>query len=253
MNATATIEHHVVSDSEWQQASRELLSKEKEFSRLGDDLSRQRRDLPCRRVAKSYIFESAQGKVGLTDLFSGRSQLATYHFMFGPDWTEGCHGCSYVTDHLNGTLEHLRARDVSLVLISRGPLAKLMAFKQRMRWRLPWVSSGGCDFNRDFGVSFSREEIASGEKLYNHGTRAPYAEENPGLSCFVRDSSGVVFHTYSTYARGLDALLSTYVILDRVVKGRDEAGLPSSMAWLRHHDKYEPVLQSIESCCHSTE
>jgi predicted dithiol-disulfide oxidoreductase (DUF899 family) len=156
-------------------------------------------------------------------------------------------------DHVNGAVDHLRARDVSLVAVSRGPLDKLVAFQKRMGWRFCWVSSGGSNFNRDFGVSFSKDELAGGEKLYNLDTRKPYAEENPGLSMFYKDASGAIFRTYSTYARGLDPLLVTYAILDRAPKGRDEADLPSSMAWLRHHDKYEPALHTAGSCCHKTE
>src|SRR5262249_43119701 len=156
----------------------------------------------------------------LADLFSGCSQLAVYHFMFGPDWTEGCHGCSYVMDHMNDAIEHLRARDVSLVLVSRGPLEKLEAFKKRMGWRFFWVSSGSCDFNFDFGVSFTKEDLDRGDndKKYNFGTRAPHGEENPGLSLFYKNAGGSVFHTYSTYGRGVEAMLTTYAVLDRSPK-----------------------------------
>ncbi len=248
-----TLDHEVDANSEWLRAHRDLLAKQKELTRLSDELSRQRRELPWTQVQKEYVFEGPEGKVSLFDLFDGRSQLATYHFMFGPDWVEGCPGCSYVTDHLNGTIEHLRARDVTLVLVSRAPLEKLTAFKQRMGWRLRWVSSGGCEFNRDFGVTFTKEEVASGAKTYNFGTTAPHGEENPGLSCFYKDASGAIFHAYSTYARGLEVLLGTYAILDRAPKGRDEAGLPVPMSWVRHHDKYEPTVQSLGSCCHGKE
>ncbi|HEX3657212.1 MAG TPA: thioredoxin family protein [Pirellulales bacterium] len=250
MNSPATLNHEVVSRDEWLKAAAGFLAKEKELTRLSDELSRQRRELPWNRVDKDYVFEGPQGQVHLADLFSGRSQLAVYHFMFGPDWTEGCPGCSYVTDHMNGAVEHLRARDVALVLVSRGPMQKLAAFKQRMGWRIPWVSSGGCDFNRDFGVSFTQEEVAAGAPLYNFGTTAPHGEENPGLSFFCKDAGGAIFHTYSTYGRGLETLLGTYMLLDRAPKGRDEAGLPSPMSWVRHHDKYEPTVQGIAACCH---
>ena len=250
MTAATTHEHAVVSHSEWLRASREFLDKEKELTRLSDELARQRRELPWTRVEKNYVFEGPQGKQNLADLFNGKSQLAVYHFMFGPDWTEGCPGCSYVTDHMNGVLEHLGARDVSIVLISRGPLEKLTAFKKRMGWKLPWVSSGGGNFNRDFGVAFTKEEVASGANAYNFATIPPHGEENPGLSLFCKDQGGAVFHTYSSFGRGLEALLGTYVILDRSPKGRDEDSLPMPMAWVRHHDKYEPTLQSAESCCH---
>jgi predicted dithiol-disulfide oxidoreductase (DUF899 family) len=251
MTSTATLDHAVVSRSEWLRASREFLDKEKELTHLSDELARQRRELPRTRVEKNYVFDGPQGKLGLADLFSGRSQLAVYHFMFGPDWTEGCPGCSYVTDHINGSLEHLGARDVSLVLVSRGPLDRLLAFKQRMGWKLPWVSSGGCDFNQDFGVAFTNDQVASGAKAYNFGTIPPHGEENPGMSYFCKDATGTIFHTYSTYGRGLDALLGTYVILDRAPKGRDEQDLPRPMSWLRHHDKYESTSQDGHSCCHN--
>ncbi len=248
--ASATLDHPVVSKSQWLRARSELLAKEKELTRLGDELSRQRRELPWTRVDKQYVFQSPQGNKSLADLFNGRSQLATYHFMFGPDWAEGCPGCSYVTDHMDGALEHLQARDVSLVLISRAPLEQLLAFKKRMGWHIPWVSSAGGDFNHDFGVSFTKEEVASGAKAYNFGTTVPHGEENPGLSFFYKDPSGALFHTYSTFGRGLETLLGTYAILDRAPKGRDEESLASPMAWVRHHDKYEPTAEGAGSCCH---
>lgn len=244
--------HPVVSKAQWLRARRELLDKEKELTRLGDELTRQRQALPWTRVETEYQFLSPRGMLTLGDLFDGCSQLATYHFMFGPDWEEGCPGCSYVTDHIDGALEHLRARDVSLVLVSRGPLDKLMAFRKRMGWHTPWVSSAATGFNHDFGVTFTAVEVSSGAKSYNFGSSAPHGEENPGLSFFSKDPSGAVFHTYSTYGRGLDVLLGAYAILDRTPQGRDESGLPTTMAWLRHHDKYSPAVRSIGSCCHET-
>jgi predicted dithiol-disulfide oxidoreductase (DUF899 family) len=249
MNPASTLGHKVVSKNEWTEACRELLAKEKELTRMSDELARQRRTLPWTRVEKPYVFEAPQGKVRLVDLFDGRSQLATYHFMLAPDWNEGCRGCSHLTDHIDGSLEHVRARDLSLVLVSRAPLETITAFKKRMGWHIPWVSSGGSDFNHDFGVTFSKEEIAAGTKAYNFGTQSPYDEENPGMSFFYKDASGSIFHTYSTYARGLDAFLGTYVVLDRAPKGRDEEGLPFPGAWVRHHDKYEPTVQIGDSCC----
>lgn len=247
---TSTLDHQVVSKSEWLRASTELLAKEKELTRLSDELAAARRKLPWTRVEKNYVFTGTRGTLSLADLFAGRSQLATYHFMFGPDWEEGCPGCSYVTDHLGGTLEHLHARDVTLVLVSCGPIDKLLAFQKRMGWRVPWVSSDECDFNRDFAVSFSEEEVASGKNAYNFGTIPPHGPENPGLSFFYRNADGEVFHTYSTYARGLEGLLTTYTLLDRAPKGRDEEGLPMPMQWVRHHDKYEPSTVDIAPCCH---
>jgi predicted dithiol-disulfide oxidoreductase (DUF899 family) len=250
MNAAPTLDHNVMSKDQWLRAHRDFLAEEKELTRRSDELARRRRELPWTRVEKDYVFAGPHGKTGLGDLFDGRSQLATYHFMFGPDWAEGCPSCSYVTDHLNGVIEHLKARDVTLVLVSRASQEKLVAFKKRMGWHIPWLSSGGCEFNQDFAVSFSKADVAAGAKTYNLDTIAPYGEENPGLSFFYRDSSGAIFHTYSTYARGLDVLLGTYVILDRAPKGRDEASLPSAMAWVRYHDKYESTGQGDESCCH---
>jgi predicted dithiol-disulfide oxidoreductase (DUF899 family) len=207
--------------SEWLRASSEFLAKEKELTRLSDELSRQRRELPWTRVEKPYVFEGPKGKMSLADLFDGRSQLATYHFMLGPDSVEGCSGCSHLADNLDGTLVHLHAKDVSLVFVSRGPLEKIVAFKKRMGWHFPWVSSGLCDFNHDFGVSFSKEELASGAKTYNLNTRTPYSEENPGMSFFYKDAS----------------------VLDRAPKGRDEDTLPGAMGWVRHHDKYPQTVQ----------
>ena len=251
MSTSLTTGHGVVSQSEWQRTAREFLDQEKELTRMSDSLARRRRELPWTRVEKDYQFDGTQGKVSLAQLFGGKSQLTVYHFMFGPDFTEGCPGCSYVTDHLNGALEHLAARDVSLVLISRAPLAKLLAFKQRMGWKLPWYSASGCDFNQDFHVTFTKEQVASGKNVYNFGTTPAHGEENPGLSQFYRDTDGTIYHTYSSYGRGLETLLATYMVLDRAPKGRDEDGLPMPMAWLRHHDKYEPTVQSAASCCHS--
>ncbi len=248
--ATATRDPQVVSRREWLTAHTQFLAKEKELTRLSDELAGLRRELPWTRVEKEYVFTGPQGKLSLADLFNGRSQLATYHFMFGPDWEEGCPGCSYVMDHMQGAVEHLGARDVSLVLISRAPVEKLAAFPKRMGWHFRWVSSGGNDFNRDFGVYFTKQEVDSGAKAYNFATTAPHGEENPGLSCFCKDPGGTIFHTYSTYGRGLEAMLGTYAILDRVTKGRNEGGLPSPMAWVRHHDKYEPTSQGAGSCCH---
>ena len=250
MNPTGTLDHKVVSKSEWLRARSEFLAREKELTHLSDELARQRRELPWTRVEKDYVFTGPQVKLSLADLFLGRSQLATYHFMFGPDWEEGCPGCSYLMDHMDGAIAHLRARDVSLVLVSRAPLEKLAAFQKRMGWHFRWVSSGGCDFNRDFGVYFTKQEVDSGAKTYNFATIPPHGEENPGLSCFYKDPTGAVFHTFSGYGRGLEAMLGTYAILDRAPKGRDEDALPMPMSWVRHHDKYEPTAQGAGSCCH---
>jgi predicted dithiol-disulfide oxidoreductase (DUF899 family) len=252
MSSTATLGHKVVSKSEWQRACADFLAKEKELTRLSDEVARQRHELPWTKVDKNYVFEGPQGKVTLADLFGDHSQLAIYHFMLGPDWAEGCKSCSYLADHMDGAVVHLRARDLSLVLVSRAPMATIAAFNKRMGWQIPWFSSVGNDFNRDFGVTFTQQEVVGKAKSYNFGTQSPYSDENPGMSFFYKDPSGTVFHTYSAYARGLDALLTAYVILDRAPKGRDEEGLSMSMDWVRHHDKYQPTTVQIgESCCHS--
>jgi predicted dithiol-disulfide oxidoreductase (DUF899 family) len=230
--------HRAVSREEWLRARTALLAREKEPTRLGDQLSAERRALPWVIVEKKYVFDAPEGKRTLADLFAGRSQLAIYHFMFGPDWQEGCPSCSYVCDHIDATLPHLAARDVTVTMVSRAPLAKIQPFKERMGWRFAWVSSHGSDFNADFGVSFTREERARGKVNYNFVMQEFPSEEGPGLSVFYKDDRGDVYHTYSTFARGLEVLLGAYRILDMVPKGRDEEGLSFPMAWLRHHDRY---------------
>lgn len=243
--STTPSTHPIISPADWLTAAAALQQEEKELLRRSDELARKRRELPWTKIDKPYTFDGVRGPVTLADLFDGQSQLAVYHFMFGPDWQQGCPNCSFVTDHLNATLPHLRARDISLVLVSRAPLAKLTAFRRRLGWQIPWVSSGGSDFNRDFGVSFSKEEAESGRHLYNLETRPPYEQENPGLSIFTRDASGAIYRTYSTYARGVEAFLTTYTILDRVPKGRDEDPPQSPMSWVRYHDRYETPVQEI--------
>jgi predicted dithiol-disulfide oxidoreductase (DUF899 family) len=235
---TATKKHRVVSREEWLVARKAHLEKEKEFTRQRDELSRERRELPWVRVEKNYLFDSPNGKKTLTDLFEGRSQLIIYHFMFGPGWVEGCPSCSFLSDHIDGTLVHLNARDVSLVVVSRAPLPQIEAFKKRMGWRFNWVSSYGNDFNYDYHVSFKPEELAKGKIYYNYELQKFGAEEAPGASVFYQDSSGSVFHTYSEYGRGGDILLGTYNFLDLTPKGRDEDDLAFTMAWVRHHDRY---------------
>ena len=227
----------VVSRDEWLAARVELLKKEKELTRLRDEQSRQRRALPCVRVEKEYVFDGPHGRVTLAGLFGGRTQLVVYHFMFGPDWAEGCPSCSFLADHLDGMLPHLAARDVTLAAVSRAPMAKIAAFKQRMGWRFPWVSSSGTDFNRDYHVSFTADELARGPVRYNFGVQGFPSTEAPGVSVFAT-TAGAVFHTYSAYARGGEALLGAYAILDLVPKGRDEGGLGFTMGWVRHHDRY---------------
>lgn len=231
-------EFKVVGREEWLQARLDHLAKEKEFTRQRDRLSEQRRELPCYPVEKDYVFEGPGGKETLSDLFDGRSQLLVYHFMFHPDWAQGCKSCSLIADNYNGSAVHLAERDVTLVTVSVAPLSKIEPFKKRMGWDFKWVSSAGSDFNRDFQVGFTEEELAKGSVYYNyHDTGFPELE-GPGLSVFRKDESGAVFHTYSSYGRGLDMLIGTYHLLDLMPKGRDEAGLGYSMEWIRHHDRY---------------
>jgi predicted dithiol-disulfide oxidoreductase (DUF899 family) len=231
--------NRIVSRDEWLVARKQLLAREKELTRLHDELARQRRELPWVKIEKRYVFDGPHGKLTLADLFAGRSQLVVYHFMFGPDWQEGCPSCSFVSDHVDGALPHLAARDVSLALVSRALLAKLEAFKRRMGWRFPWVSSHGGDFNADFRVSFTKAEMQEGAVDYNYTRQAFPSEEAPGISVFHRDPRGDVFHTYSSFGRGVDPLVGTYMILDLVPKGRDEDALGFTMEWVRHHDRYE--------------
>ena len=233
------MEHRVVSQEEWLAARKQLLRKEKDLTRLRDQLSAERRELPWVRVDKEYVFEGPGGRQTLGDLFEGRSQLLVYHFMFGPDWEQGCPSCSLLSDHIDGANWHLPQRDVTLVAVSRAPLAQIEAFKKRMGWRFKWVSSYDNDFNRDYHVSFTPEEMAQGEVYYNYAMGEFPSEEAPGLSAFYKDENGQVFHTYSAYARGLDLLIGAYNYLDLAPKGRDEATLPWTMAWVRHHDRYD--------------
>ena len=228
----------IVSQAEWLKARQALLAQEKQFTRERDELSRQRRAMPWVEVTKPYQFEAPDGRKSLADLFAGKRQLIIYHFMFHPEWTSGCKSCSFWADNYNGAVDHLAARDTALVAISRAPLAKLEAFRQRMGWSFPWVSAVGDDFNHDFGVSFTKDEIASKAKLYNFGNNAFGGEDAPGISVFTRDASGKIFHTYSCYARGLDMLNGAYHLLDLTPKGRDEDTLPYPMNWVRLHDEY---------------
>jgi predicted dithiol-disulfide oxidoreductase (DUF899 family) len=236
------MQHPVVSREAWLAARRQHLAKEKEFTRLRDRLSAERRELPWVRVEKDYVFDGPAGQETLAELFAGRSQLIVYHFMLGPGWDEGCPSCSFLADHFDGALPHLQARDVTFVAVSRAPLPEIQAFQRRMGWRFKWVSSYGSDFNYDFHVSFTKEELAQGKVDYNYALAEGY-DELPGLSVFYKDADGVVFHTYSAYARGLDILLGAYNYLDLVPKGRDEAELPWTMAWVRHHDRYDRESQ----------
>jgi predicted dithiol-disulfide oxidoreductase (DUF899 family) len=231
--------HRIVSRDEWIAARTEHLAKEKELTRLRDQLSQERRELPWVKVDKAYVFEGPQGKETLADLFEGRRQLIVEHFMFDPSWDEGCKSCSFWVDNLNGIGVHLNHRDVTFVLVSRAPIATLTAYRQRMGWSVKWVSSLHTDFNRDYHVTFTPEEQASGQVYYNYARGAFPSPEAPGFSVFYKDTDGAVYHTYSCYSRGLDMLNGAYHLLDLVPKGRDEAGLSYGMEWLQRHDEYD--------------
>ena len=233
-------QHRVVSRDEWLAARKALLVKEKEFTRLRDQLSAERRELPWIKVAKTYIFDGPNGRETLADLFGGRSQLIVKHFMLGPEWSEGCVGCSFEVDHVEGALPHLEHHDVTYVVVSRAPPAKIEAFKKRMGWHFKWVSSYGSDFNYDYHVSFTPDEIAKGEAYYNYETRKIGIDELSGRSVFYKDENGDIFHTYSAYARGGESFLGTYAFLDITPKGRNETGPGHNLTdWVRHHDRYD--------------
>ena len=231
-------DHRIVSHDEWLAARRNFLSKEKEFNRLRDELSRERRELPWERVDKEYVFESTNGRETLADLFGEHSQLIVYHFMYGPDWEIGCRSCSFWADNFNNIVPHLAARDASLVAVSLAPLEKLQAQARRFGWTFKWVSSHGSDFNFDYHVSFSPEALERGDTVYNYTPQKLGSMEMPGISAFFRDGQQI-YHSYSTYARGLDMLNAAYHYLDIAPKGRDEEGLAYPMAWVKHRIAYE--------------
>jgi predicted dithiol-disulfide oxidoreductase (DUF899 family) len=240
------MEHPIVSRDQWLAARKQLLVKEKELTRLRDRLAAERRGLPWVKIEKPYVFDGPGGKETLVDLFGGRSQLIIKHFMLGPGWTEGCVGCSFELDHIDGILVHLEQRDVSYVAVSRAPLPKIEAFKERMGWHIKWVSSAGSDFNYDFHVSFAPEEIAKGEGYYNYEMRKIGIDEMSGRSVFHKDPTGEVFHTYSSYGRGGEDVLGTYRLLDLVPKGRDETGPNGNLTdWVRHHDRYSDQKSEV--------
>ena len=231
--------HKVVSREEWIAARKEHLAEEKEFTRLRDQLSQNRRELPWVKVEKDYLFDGRNGKQTLSDLFDGRSQLIIYHFMYGPDWEEGCPSCSFWADNFNGIDIHLNHRDISLIAVSSARLDTLEAYSKRMGWNFKWVSSFGSDFNQDYQVTFTPDEMEKGEMFYNFRITKFPSEEAPGISVFYMNQQGEVFHTYSCYARGLDMLNGAYHYMDLAPKGRDENDLPFTMAWLRRRDQYE--------------
>ncbi len=231
--------HKVVSREDWIAERKKHLKKEKEFTRLRDQLSKERRGLPWVKVEKEYVFDGPNGKETLADLFEGKSQLIVYHFMFGPEWDEGCPSCSFWADNYNGIVIHLNHRDISLVTVSRAPLDKLEAYKKRMGWSFKWVSSFGNDFNWDYNVSFTPEEMEKEQMYYNYKMMSFPSDEGPGISVFYKNDKGEIFHTYSCYQRGLDMLNGAYHLMDLVPKGRDEDELPYTMAWLERRDQYK--------------
>jgi predicted dithiol-disulfide oxidoreductase (DUF899 family) len=250
----STLDHRVVSRDRWVAERKTLLAREKELMRLRDQIATERRALPWVRIEKSYIFDTLEGRRTLAELFEGRRQLIVQHFMFGPGWEQGCPSCSFMADHIDGMTVHLAHRDVTFVAISRAPLADIERFRKRMGWQFKWVSSNGTDFNHDFHVSFTPEERAKGQAYYNYGMQPFESEELPGISVFYKDDAGDIFHTYSTYRRGVEVMMGTYNMLDLTPKGRDERP-DHGMEWVRHHDRYEPHDSSSSPSvqpCHQT-
>jgi predicted dithiol-disulfide oxidoreductase (DUF899 family) len=231
-------DHKIVSENEWIEARKALLKKEKELTILGDQLNQQRRELPWKEVNKEYVFEGPNGKQTLRELFDGRSQLIVYHFMFDPTWEAACLHCSFWADNFNGIIVHLNQRDVTMIAVSRAPYSKLAAYEKRMGWGFKWVSSYDTDFNFDYHVSFTPEELDRKETFYNYNLQDTHSSEREGVSVFYKDPADRVYHTYSAYARGIDMLNVAYHCLDLVPKGRDEAGHEFPQFWVRRHDEY---------------
>jgi len=251
---TATASHSVVSRERWLAERATLLAREKELTHLRDRIAGERRSLPWVRLEKDYVFDTPEGRRPLGELFDGRRQLVVQHFMFGPGWEQGCPSCSYMADHVDGMNVHLAHRDVTFMAVSRAPLADIERFRRRMGWQFRWVSSHGNDFNRDFGVSFTQEELDTGEVAYNYRKQPFPSEEAPGVSVFHRDEAGAVFHTYSTYGRGVEVMMGAYELIDLTPGGRDEHNLAYPMDWVRHHDRYAPApaaQAAATGCCHA--
>ncbi len=242
--------HPVAARDAWLAQRRQLLAREKELTRLGDAVARERRALPWVRVDKAYVFDTPAGRRPLADLFDGRRQLMVQHFMLAPGWEQGCKSCSFMADHLLGEEIHLRHRDLTVLLVSRAPLAEIERFRRRMGWPFTWVSAHDNDFNQDFHVSFPAASRVDGQVSYNYGMTAFPQEEAPGISFFFKDDAGTVFHTHSTYGRGVEAMMGTYRLLDLAPLGRDEEA-SGGMAWVRHHDRYDPAPAAapVASCC----
>jgi predicted dithiol-disulfide oxidoreductase (DUF899 family) len=251
-----TVRHSVVSNERWLAERKTLLAREKELLRLHDQIAQERRALPWVRIDKDYTFDTTEGRRMLADLFEGRRQLLVQHFMFGPGWEQGCPSCSFMADHTDGMNVHLAQRDITLLAVSRAPLVEIERFRLRMGWQFKWVSSYGSDFNHDFGVSFAPQELANGEVNYNFAMRSFPVEEAPGISVFYRSDAGEVFHTYSTYGRGVEVMMGAYNLMDLTPQGRDERDVAYKMEWVRHHDRYGPApiasaAPAAGSCCHA--
>lgn len=242
------VNHPVVPRDRWIAARKTLLAREKELTHLRDRLAQERRALPWVRLEEDYVFDTPDGPRKLSELFQGRRQLLVQHFMLGPGWEQGCQSCSFMSDHLDGISVHLAQRDITLLAVSRAPLAEIERFRQRMGWQFAWASSHDNDFNRDFNVSFTPEEHERGEVYYNYHLTAFPQQEAPGISIFYKNDADEVFHTYSTFGRGVEVMMGAYNLIDLTPKGRDEQDLPYTMAWVRHHDRYEPAA-SGGSCC----
>jgi len=232
-------DHKIVSEAAWTDARKKLLAREKELTDLQEKVAEERRALPWVKITKEYVFDTPRGKKTLSQLFDGRSQLIVYHFMFGPDWKEGCVGCSFLADHIDGANQHLMHHDVTLMAVSRAPLEKLLAYEKRMGWKFPWVSSAGSDFNYDFHVSFTKDQIAKGNATYNFEPYSGDMEDLHGTSVFIKDKDGAIYHTYSAYARGDERSLGTYMWLDITPNGRNEGEGGNLTNWVKRHDQYE--------------
>jgi predicted dithiol-disulfide oxidoreductase (DUF899 family) len=230
---------NIVSDATWTEQRMKLLEREKALTRLRDQVASERRALPWRRIAKDYVFDTPAGRRTLAELFGARRQLMVQHFMFGPGWEQGCPSCSYMADHIDGMNIHLAHRDIRFVAVSRAPLHDIEQFRGRMGWTFDWVSSHGSDFNFDFAVSFTPEALATGKVRYNYRDGYFPAEEAPGISVFCKDDAGDVFHTYSTFGRGVEVMMGAYMLMDLTPRGRDEGDGFYKMEWVRHHDRYE--------------
>ncbi|HLU02179.1 MAG TPA: thioredoxin family protein [Advenella sp.] len=242
--------HAVVTHDEWLAARRQLLARERELTHLRDRIARDRRALPWERVDKAYLFDTPAGPRSLSALFGPHRQLIVQHFMFAPDWEQGCPSCSYMADHTDGMTVHLAQRDIAFVAISRAPLAMIERFRQRMGWQFNWVSSGDTDFNYDYGVSFRPEQQATGKVHYNYCDQYFPDEEAPGISVFYKNDEGDIFHTYSTYHRGVEVMMGAYGLMDLTPLGRNEREVPNKMEWVRHHDRYAGGT-GTPSCCHT--